>query len=437
MIEFSLNFKKSIKITLLNLLSFEGKSKSFLFLYFIFSIFIFDISKAETSNLAISKNNQIEVEYLDSKNELEDYILDTGDVLSIDFKFGMFNGYYRVNEEGELFLPEIDETYVRGLTTSELKTLLNEKYTEYLIDPEIKVRIAIFKSMRVLVSGELRKPGFYKFPEYKSGSNLSSRNSMFFDKFKGNNNNQLNLDEVRLNKSFDINQDQVNLDQGLNINQDNEYSENIVFERLSENIITVSDIIRRSGGITSSTDLSRIEIIRDIPMGKGGGKKKAFIDFSSYINESETSNDIRIFDGDTLFFPKLSKPNRQQIPKSVLTGLSPKYISVTLFGRLETTGTVRLPLEASLSDAMDVSGPRKPLSGKIVLIRYENDGTLLKNNISYSATAKRGSKRNPYLKENDLITVRNSFIGKSTAVIKEFTAPFFGINQTKELIENF
>ena len=54
-----------------------------------------------------------------------------------------------------------------------------------------------------------------------------------------------------------------------------------------------------------------------------------------------------------------------------------------------------------------------------------------------SARAKRGSKRNPFLKEDDLISVKNSIFGKSTGVIREFTAPFLGIYSTKEIIESF
>ena len=51
--------------------------------------------------------------------------------------------------------------------------------------------------------------------------------------------------------------------------------------------------------------------------------------------------------------------------------------------------------------------------------------------------AKRGSKRNPYLKDDDLISVKNSIFGKTTEVLKEFTAPFVGIYSTKELFEGF
>ena len=158
-------------------------------------------------------------------------------------------------------------------------------------------------------------------------------------------------------------------------------SQDLVVKRSNESLTTIADVIRKAGGITSTTDLSKIEITRDVPLGKGGGKKRAIIDLNNYLYESELTNDIRIFDGDILFFPKLSKPNPNQIPKSILSGISPKFILVNLFGRVERPGVIKLPLEAALSDAIDLSGPIKPLSGKIILIRYEKDGKVIKKNI--------------------------------------------------------
>ena len=393
--------------------------KFFFFFNLFLLFFLFDISKAETT-FSNTKNNQIDIEYLDSKNELEDYIIDTGDSIALEFyPANELSGIFPVNEEGELFLPRLDETYVRGLTKSELKTLLEKRYAEFLIDPEIKVNIAVFKGIRVLVKGEIRNPGFYKFLAYDSVSFINDkRNNSILDLSIGNNNN----DQLEIGKNSELN---------------NQSSENLIVKRSTENLTTISDVIRKAGGITSTTDLSRIEIIRDVPLGKGGGKKRAIIDFNPYIKQSDPTNDIRIFDGDSLFFPKLSKKDKSQISKSILAGISPKFISVNLFGRVETPGVVKLPLEAVLSDAIDLTGPIKPLSGKIVLIRYENDGTVIKKNIAYSSGAKRGSKRNPYLKENDLISVKNSFFGKTTEVLKEITAPFVGIFSTKELIEGF
>ena len=72
-----------------------------------------------------------------------------------------------------------------------------------------------------------------------------------------------------------------------------------------------------------------------------------------------------------------------------------------------------------------------------LLVDIEYYFSIIKKNVSYSASAKRGSKRNPYLKEDDLISVKNSLIGKTTGVLKEVKAPFVGIYSTKELIEGF
>ena len=385
---------------------------------FFSSLFFAEVSKTEIYTPLVEKDEAIPSSYLNSKKELEDYIIDTGDSISLEFfPAKELNGIFPVDEEGEIFLPRLEETFVRGLTKSELKTLLEKKYAAFLIDPEIKVRIVVFKSIRVLVRGELRNPGFYKFPAYESVSFIN------FDQ----------IDNSKLDSFLKTNNEQLEVSQNLQSN--NQSLKDINIKRSSENLTTISDVIRKAGGVTSLTDLSRIEIVRDIPLGKGGGKKRAIIDFNAFLNDSDDTNDIRIYDGDSLFFPKLSKSRPYQISKSILSGISPRFMTVNIFGRVENPGVVKLPLEATLSDAIDLTGPIKPLSGKIVLIRYNKDGTVLKTNIAYNAGAKRGSKRNPYLKKNDLISVKNSFYGKSTGVIRELTAPFLGIYATQQVIE--
>ena len=189
--------KKVSKNIFIEFFSLKRKFKSFLIFNVLLLLFIFDISKADT-NFPNKKNNQIEIEYLESRNELEDYIIDTGDSIYLEFFPALeLSGVFSVNEEGELLLPRIDETFVRGLTKSELKTLLEKRYAEFLIDPEIKVSIAGFKSIRVLARGELRTPGFYKFPPYSSGSNLKlDKNDNFeLDSLIENNSEQANISQ--------------------------------------------------------------------------------------------------------------------------------------------------------------------------------------------------------------------------------------------------
>ena len=576
-----MNLKDKIKKCLLRLLSFgNSNSKSFLIFNFVLFLSLFDLSKADNKDFNISddnlnvirysnpigqqegyttnlvtdsqiledgskKNLQINIDYLEPKNALEDYIVDTGDSLFIEFenkprglelnesnydpeklsylkprndlknyvldsndvldikfiyvpefnsikkidqegeiylpevgsvylrgltiyqvkdllekkydeylKFSdieiriksfrfISSGIYTVNNEGELYLPLLDEVYVRGLTTSEISNLLVRKYlNSEQITAKINTRIVGFKPQRILVSGEVRNPGLFKFPGYSSSGDFFAvenikDNQSNKREIESNGENSIlkEIEEDNPNKER-FNSEELNVSQNQNP-QNKNTSLNFQIKRPSENFTTISNVIRRAGGITSRTDLSRIEIIRDVPIGKGGGKKRAIVNFTSFLNENDVSNDIRLFDGDRIFIPKLALPSSDIIPKSILSGLSPRFITVNIFGRVENPGSVKLPLEASLSDAIDLTGPIRPLSGKIVLIRYNKDGSILKKNISYSARAKRGSKRNPFVKEGDLISVKNSLLGRSTGIIREVTAPFVGIYSTKEIIESF
>ena len=185
------------------------------------------------------------------------------------------------------------------------------------------------------------------------------------------------------------------------------------------------------------SDLTRIKIVRNVPLGQGGGKKVAVVNLNNFLNEFDSNDDLRLFDMDQIFIPRLKNSNREQISKSVITGLSPRFVEVNIYGRVNTPGTFKLPLESTLSDAIDITGPIKPLSGKVVLIRYNSDGSISKEKISYSSRASRGSRRNPYIKEGDLKTVTSSLLSKTRGVIGEITAPLQGIYFTKELLDGF
>ena len=417
-----------------------------------------EIELPRARNLYVKGLKIKELEKLLEKKFLEFGIYTDVEIKVSKFKF-ISSGIYTVDIEGEIFLPLIKETYVRGLTPKELSNLLQRKYLDFNINAKTDIKIARFKKLRVLVSGEIRSPGVYNFPAYTVGdfkdvndvkdeiNNDEKLNSSIEIKSKELKNEKLMeeqnvLSEVQksINDSeliVDYSDNSPNNSRFENNIQNNNSKTNFELKRPSEKITTISNAIRAAGGVTSKTDLSRIEIIRDIPIGKGGGKKRAFIDFSSFLNESDPSNDIRLFDGDRLFFPKLDISYKEQIPKSILSGLSPRFISVNVYGRIENAGNISIPLESALSDVIDLTGPIKPLSGKVVLIRYEKDGTITKKNISYSARAKRGTKRNPLLKEGDLISVKQSFLGKASGLIREITSPFVGIYTTKEIIESF
>ena len=96
--------QKNIPEKIFGILSFKSNFKLLFIFNFLISFFIFDISKADT-NFPNKKNNQIEIEYLESRNELEDYIIDTGDSIYLEFyPADELSGVFSVNVEGELIL---------------------------------------------------------------------------------------------------------------------------------------------------------------------------------------------------------------------------------------------------------------------------------------------------------------------------------------------
>jgi len=171
-------------------------------------------------------------------------------------------------------------------------------------------------------------------------------------------------------------------------------------------------------------------------LSKGGGKKRAIIDYSPYLQGLTSAVDLRLYDGDVLFIPFLKKASKSVVPLSILAGITPQFIEVIMNGKIENPGRVKVPLEGSLSDVMNLAGPKKPLGGKILLIRYNKDGSITRKSINYSSRAPIGSKSNPNLLDGDLLTVQNSLLGRSSGTLKSLTEPFVGIYAAKELFNN-
>ena len=384
---------------------------------------------AQAQQVIKEKTTDIDTSYIESKNQLTDYILDTGDRLNIEFANAPeFSGIYRINEEGEIFLNRIKFTYVRGLTIKELTSLLEKRYEEFLLNPEVYIFIDEFKPIRVAVKGEVRSPGVLKFDSFIT----TNTETIITPSERRRNNISSELNQSTSSNKANI----VSLFNSTNYSRNSQAITENSIKRDNDYVTTLSNAIQKAGGLTSLSDISKIEITRYIPIGKGGGKKRALIDFRSYTELADTKNDIRLFDGDTIFIPRLQTKDPSIIPNSILSGLTPKFIEVAIRGQIQNPGNVQIPIEGSLSDLMGLTGPREPLSGSVYLIRYNQDGTLLRKNIRYSSSASPGSNRNPYLLAGDLITVKDSILGRASRTISSITQPFVGIYTAKELYQN-
>ena len=387
------------------------KNKRSIILY-LFSIFIFQFGFLSLPNIArtnTSEKNIISIDYLDQLPR-GDYILGPGDIINIKVSREIKNldNTSSIDESGTITLSRLKRIYVAGLTINELSQLLNTKYKEFVINPDIEIRISKYRPVRIFIDGEIENPGLYLLSGSLNPQSYSLRTFQSDDKRDDKLNNFLPIDQVKDNSN----------------------------SRLNDYFPTLFDAIRVAGGITFFTDLSNIEITRQENLSNGGGRKKTEIDFAKVITEGDITKNIRIYDGDVIKLKKSKKPFSAQLKRAIKTNLNPRFIQVFVYGRVENPGIKSVTKSSSLLDAIDLAGGTKVLKGKLSFTRFNQDGSIDKRKFSIPRnSAKRGSYTNPILKPGDILFVGKSKLNVATEILNETTAPFLGIYSIQRLFE--
>lgn len=87
----------------------------------------------------------------------EFYLIGAGDVIGINvWKEPSLSGSAKVRPDGYITLPLINELQVAGLTTSQLRKLLEEKYKEFTTDPFVTIRIEGIASSEIFFVSHAR-----------------------------------------------------------------------------------------------------------------------------------------------------------------------------------------------------------------------------------------------------------------------------------------
>lgn len=93
----------------------------------------------------------------------QSYRIGPGDLLDIRvFRRPEFSTEARVNNQGRIRLPFLEEVQVACLTEAQLTRLAEEKYKKYLREPKVDVFIKEYKSQPVAVIGAVAHPGRFQ-----------------------------------------------------------------------------------------------------------------------------------------------------------------------------------------------------------------------------------------------------------------------------------
>ena len=93
----------------------------------------------------------------------EDYVVGQDDVLKITvYNHPDLTATERVSGEGVITLPLIGEVHVAGLTVEQVAKKITARLSDgYIIDPNVSVFVAEFKSKKTIIMGQVLKPGIY------------------------------------------------------------------------------------------------------------------------------------------------------------------------------------------------------------------------------------------------------------------------------------
>ena len=384
-----------------------------------------------------------------------DYIIGEGDLISIIVSRLMpeISGNYYVDGSGTISLPILNRVYVSGLTIHELKNILNEKYLDYVKEPNVVIEITQYRPIRVYIDGEVESPGMHTLLTYTPAV-ISQANAIRgfkdFKDFKETTRDVIGYEGVeakeRKNRTDRTRLKSSGVQMGNNLEGTfpfDSYPEILIEDTANLNKLpkntylfpTVFDAIRKAGGVTFFSDLSNITLTRQNSISKGGGRIQTNLDFVKVMEEGDSSQNIRIYDGDVISIRKSEKPFPGLLTKAIKSNLNPKFINVFVSGKVEEPGTITVSKASSLTDAIDLAGGTKVLKGPIRFIRFKSDGSIDRRKFGFTRNRAMGTYRNPYLQSGDIIFVGKSAFNIATEIVTELTQPFIGLYSTYNLMK--
>jgi len=199
----------------------------------------------------------------------------------------------------------------------------------------------------------------------------------------------------------------------------------------SEHVIIarVVNAIQRAGGITPNADIRKVLLRRVV--GQNGAQKQAFVNLAEvFLLGNQFQNPV-LFDGDTIIVGRAAEPIPDEVIRIGRTNLAPTSINVTIIGEVKSAGTISLPANTPLIEAIFRAGGLKKWRANknhIELIRFNDNGTTTRQAFSYKDDLNVSNGFNPPLRDRDTIIVNRTFYGEAIDALNDIAVPIGIIN---------
>ena len=322
-----------------------------------------DIKTTETSTpdpapaTELISNSSIQGTYRDA------YILGAGDAVLVELlDIPEYSGVFPIGPDGTLYLPRLRSLSVEGLTVEELRNLLTQQFSSFVRDPQVYVSPSTYRPIRVYIGGEVQRPGYYYLSGQEGAIGDAQPNAIgqagLMNLATGQVNSSNNTQNLSAQEGLKI--------KGVQINQ-----------RLR--LPTVFDALRAAGGVTPFSKLNEVSVTRKLPLSRGGRMVQAKLNFLELITDGNETQNIRLFDGDSVVVPRSPVELREQIIKAGQSNLSPDFFRVYVTGRVRDPGSKVLPQGATL-DSHCCSWRPKGVARTSGIHRFNRNGSMTNAN---------------------------------------------------------
>jgi polysaccharide biosynthesis/export protein len=398
------------------------------------------------------------------------YTLGAGDRVRIEvFKMPQFSGEFQVLPDGALSLPQIESVSVAGMTLKEAATALSAAYAQILRYPVVSVNLLAPRPVQVGILGEVNRPGAYTLAESgqvptvaralrQAGGITQTADLRQIEVrrprpsgeqvIKVNLWNFLQTGDARLDIALRAGDSvfvptlrQTNLAESIQLastsfSADKSQALNIavvgeVYRPGPHTVTaaartgaagetgqaagsggvetppTVTRAIQIAGGIKPQANIRQIQVRR---LTKSGTEQTIAIDLWKLLREGDVSQDLFLQDRDTIVIPLATEISTADSIQIAAASFSPDSIRVNIVGEVKQPGSVKIPPNTPLNQAVLAAGgfTTRARTKSVELIRLNPNGTITKRNIAINFNNQLNDTTNPPLFNDDIIIVNRS-----------------------------
>jgi polysaccharide export outer membrane protein len=184
--------------------------------------------------------------------------------------------------------------------------------------------------------------------------------------------------------------------------------------------------IQTAGGVTLNADIRKV-LLRRLA-GPDGSQKQTVLDLAQVFMVGNQRQNPILFDGDTIVVARAEEMIPDEVLQIGATNLAPATITVSVIGEVKQPGTLSLPANTPLVEAIFRAGGAdnwRANKNNVELLRFNRNGTTTREVFSYKGKPGLSVSKgfNPPLRDRDTIIVNRTFYAEALDVVNQVVVP--------------